>query len=45
MVNAQIGNLGAAIKLLREYLAAADAGETARHEAARVLRDLEKRLN
>lgn len=45
MVNARIGNLGAAITLLRDYLEHGDAGATARHETARVLMDLEKRLN
>lgn len=45
MVNARIGNLGAAITLLRDYLENGEAGDTARHETARVLRDLENRLN
>jgi regulator of sirC expression with transglutaminase-like and TPR domain len=45
MVNARIGNLGAAISLLREYLEHGEVGGPARHETARVLRDLEKRLN
>lgn len=45
MVNARIGNLGAAIALLRDYLEKGDASATARHETARVLMDLEKRLN
>lgn len=45
MVNAKLGNLLAAISLLRNYLSVGDAGDASRHEAARVLRDLEKRLN
>lgn len=45
MVNARIGNLGAAIALLRGYLEKGDGGSAARHETARVLADLEKRLN
>jgi len=45
MVNARIGNLGAAITLLRDYLEHGDGDATARHETARVLMDLEKRLN
>jgi regulator of sirC expression with transglutaminase-like and TPR domain len=45
MVNARIGNLRAAITLLRAYLENGDVGETAKHETARVLGDLEKRLN
>jgi regulator of sirC expression with transglutaminase-like and TPR domain len=45
MVNARIGNLGAAITLLRGYLENSEVGDADRHETARVLRDLEKRLN
>lgn len=45
MVNARIGNLGAAITLLRGYLDHGDGSSAARHETARVLMDLEKRLN
>jgi regulator of sirC expression with transglutaminase-like and TPR domain len=45
MVNAQIGNLGAATTLLRGYLEHPDASDASRHETVRVLRDLEKRLN
>ncbi|MDE0809335.1 MAG: transglutaminase-like domain-containing protein [Alphaproteobacteria bacterium] len=45
MVNARIGNLGAAITLLRGYLEYPEASAASRHETARVLRDLEKRLN
>jgi regulator of sirC expression with transglutaminase-like and TPR domain len=45
MVNARLGNLSAAIGLLRDYLENGDAGDTVRHETARVLMDLEKQLN
>ncbi len=45
MVNARLGNLGAAIALLRDFLETGGGGSAARHEAARVLMDLEKRLN
>ena len=45
MVNARIGNLGAAITLLRGYLEHPEASGAYQHEAARVLQDLEKRLN
>ena len=45
MVNARIGNLRAAATLLRSYLENSEAGDAVRHETARVLRDLEKRLN
>jgi regulator of sirC expression with transglutaminase-like and TPR domain len=45
MVNARVGNLGAAITLLRGYLEHPQASDASRHETARVLRDLEKRLN
>ena len=45
MVNAQLGNLRAAISRLRGYLETGDGGETERHETARFLQNLEKRLN
>lgn len=45
MVNARIGNLRAAITLLRDYLGNTGPSDAARHETARVLRDLENRLN
>jgi regulator of sirC expression with transglutaminase-like and TPR domain len=45
MVNAKIGNLRTAIDLLRTYLENGETGGGIRHETARVLRDLEKRLN
>jgi hypothetical protein len=45
MVNARIGNLGAAITLLRGYLEHPEASGAYQHETARVLQDLEKRLN
>lgn len=45
MVNARLGNLGAATSLLRDYLETGGGAETERHETARLLQSLEKRLN
>jgi len=45
MVNARIGNLRAAIGLLRDYLDNGGGGEAERHETARLLQDIESRLN
>jgi hypothetical protein len=45
MINAQIGNLRAAITLLRGYLDDGAGDPADRHQTAQLLQEMEKRLN
>ena len=45
VVNARLGNLRAAVSLLRDYLGSDAGSPTDRHETARLLQSLELRLN